>query len=95
MSPFVVAAVGLTAAGLFSVMNRQFTNYAKRRPAYLRSVEGRPGVAAVLMVAGAAIGSALITFLSGGSLLLFVGLAGTFIACGAAFMIVGFIRQRK
>lgn len=93
MNAFLIGTIGVAAAALFSIANRQFKNYASGEPSYLTQVEGRPAVAAVVVLAGAIVGSALITVIEGGSLLLFLALMGVFIALGVGFGIIAAMRK--
>jgi hypothetical protein len=87
-NPFLIAIVGLVAATLFSVVNRQFDNYAKGRPSYFKSVEGRPIIASAMVLIGAIVGGALITTILGKSFLFFGYLTAAFVLCGVAFAII-------
>jgi len=66
-SPFVVAAIGVAAAGFCSVAGRQFRAYGTGQPSYASRLEGRRGLAAIVMAIASVVSSAVLTFLTDGS----------------------------
>ena len=84
--PVVVAAVGLAAAGFFSVFGRQFRAYGTGQRSYVALLEGRWWLAAILIAVLSVASSGLLAFLTDGSATTFWVFLGGFAALSVAII---------
>ena len=94
-SPFVVAAIGVAAAGFFSVAGRQFRAYGTGQPSYVSVLEGRWWLAAIVIAVASVTSSALLTFLTDGSARTFWTILGGFALFAVVISSWCMVRSRR
>jgi hypothetical protein len=94
-SPLLVAAVGAAAAGVFSMLGRQFRAYGTGQRSYVSLLEGNLWLTAIYLVVVCVGSSALLTFLVDGSQVVFWSILAGFVLFVAAVTSWCLARKRR
>lgn len=94
INPIITGALALAVAGLATAASRQFKAYSNGERTYVSVLEGRPFLAFVVILVVGALGSLLISLLTG-SLGLFPYIFLGFATVGASVLLWGLSKQRR